>query len=71
MKGNEIDMSPEALSGRLREVSDLWRLWNVLRTAQDMGPVEAETGSLASRASNCGGMEARKADPGAQYCSTE
>jgi hypothetical protein len=35
-------MSPEAIDRRLREVSRLWDLWNILKGAKFIGPVEPQ-----------------------------
>jgi hypothetical protein len=36
----EVDMSSEAIAGRLKEIGELWDLWNRLRKAKYLGPVE-------------------------------
>lgn len=41
MKPQEVDMSPEGITRRLQEVGDLWDLWQKIRTAKDLGPVES------------------------------
>ena len=38
----EVDMSPEAIEGRLRELGQLYEFWKSLRTCGNMGPIEAQ-----------------------------
>ena len=41
----EVDMSPEAIEGRLREVAQLWKFWQSLRNFtpdEDAHPKSAE-----------------------------
>ena len=37
---DSVDMSPQAIDGRLRELAELWRLWQALRTAERLGPID-------------------------------
>jgi len=39
-KPGPVDMSPAAIEKRLREVSELYRLYQKLRKARRIGPVE-------------------------------
>ena len=40
----DVDMSPEAVDRRLRELGQLYRLWRSLRECRIIGPVEATRG---------------------------
>ena len=40
MAESPVDMSPEALERRLRELSQLWKFWVKIRAAQRADPVE-------------------------------
>ena len=39
-RGDSADMSPRAIEQRLRIVGELYRMWQTLRHARRVGPVE-------------------------------
>lgn len=40
VKRTKVDMSSEAIAGRLKEIGELWDLWNRLKKAERLGSVE-------------------------------
>lgn len=41
-RGISDDMSPAAIARRIDIVGDLWRMWQILRNARRIGPVEGQ-----------------------------
>lgn len=41
-RGIVDDMSPEAIARRVDIVGELWRMWQILRRARRIGPVEGQ-----------------------------
>ena len=60
-KGISQDMSPEAIAGRLKIVSELYDLARTLSTAEFLGRVEPPTpGPAGAGARDAGGTDAEK-----------